>query len=73
MSGAGTAAGGLMTKIFGTTKKAADISPTTPPKVTTEPDTKDERLARTGRASLIATTPQGVLGNATTGRKQLSV
>jgi hypothetical protein len=53
-------------------KKANPITPTEPPKVVAEP-TKDERLARTGRASLIATSSQGILGNAQTGRKQLSV
>ncbi len=56
-------------------KEAKALTPMIAPSVKAEPagTSAEERLARTGRASLIATSSQGILGNATTGRKQLSV
>ena len=41
------------------------------PKVVDKP--KDKKLAQIGRSSLISTSSVGLLGNAKTGRKQLSV
>jgi hypothetical protein len=54
--------------------KKPNPTPVTPaPKIEAAPESKDEKLARVGRASLISTSSQGVLGEATTGRKKLSV
>lgn len=61
---------GVVGKLF-SSEKAKPIEPITPPKVAEA--SKDEKLARTGRASLIATSAQGILGQAQTGRKKLSV
>ena len=61
-----------ISEIFSGPKKTNSVAPITPPSVTPEAS-KDEKLARIGRASLISTSAQGLLGNAQTGRKQLSV
>lgn len=61
-----------ISEIFSGSKKTAPMTPITPPSVTPEAS-KEEKLARAGRASLISTSSQGLLGNAQTGRKQLSV
>lgn len=68
MSGVGNFFSGL---IGGNPKAKQVISPE-PPKVDSSAGDK-ERLIRTGRASLISTSSLGLLGNATTGKKQLSV
>ena len=60
-----------ITTLFSGPKKVDAVAPTPPPVVTN--DTKEEKLARVGRASLISTSAQGILGNAQTGRRQLSV
>lgn len=64
-----------ISQIF-SSSKPKELTPITPPKVaesTNPAASKEERLARAGRASLIQTSAGGVLGNAQTGRKQLSV
>lgn len=53
--------------------KPKETPVTKAPVVAAEPEAKDEKLARIGRASLISTGSQGLLGDATTGRKKLSV
>lgn len=60
-----------ITNLFSGPKKADPVKASTP-SVNTEPAGSDpEKMRQIGRASLIATTPQGVLGNAQTGRKKL--
>ena len=54
-------------------KKPQQAAPIDPPKVVDPKTKKGRELANVGRASAIHTSPQGVLGNAKTGRKQLSV
>lgn len=52
--------------------KPAQAAQSEPPSANAEPAApSQEQLRRSGRASLIATSPQGILGSPTTGRKQL--
>lgn len=64
---------GIVNTLFGSKPKLPQ--PVQPPVVNNDPaaSADKERLARVGRASLISTSAQGVLGNAQTGRKQLSI
>lgn len=63
--------------LFGGGKKdsSSQIQPVSSPKVTDESSatkTEDkEKLRRLGRLSLIQSSPKGVLGNPTTGRRKL--
>lgn len=60
-----------ITKLFSSPKMKEAVQPSRP-NVSAEPSAPDaEKLRRVGRAALIATSAQGVLGNPTTGRKQL--
>lgn len=67
--------GNFISNIFGGGEKKQSSAPApVAPRVDVEAPASDkERLIRTGRASLISTGSLGLLGNATTGRKQLSV
>lgn len=59
--------------IFGGGKKES-APPPPPPAPTvddTSGDTSRDKMRKVGRAALIASTPQGVLGNASTGRNKL--
>ncbi len=60
-----------ITNLF-SSPKAKEVMASPSPKVNAEPaPVNTDSLKRVGRASLIATSAQGVLGNAKTGRKQL--
>jgi hypothetical protein len=69
MSGVGK----MFSGIFGKPEVKSTIASVAPKVDAPAADADKERLIRTGRASLISTTSQGTLGNASTGRKQLSV
>jgi hypothetical protein len=63
-------------KLFGGGSKPAPVQAITPPSVRAEPEPAaggedKEKLRRVGRAALIQTSTQGVLGQAQTGRKKL--
>jgi len=54
-------------------KSVSQVISSSVPKVNKEPKATDQdRLRRAGRASLISTTQQGILGTAPTNRRQLT-
>lgn len=61
---------GFVSKLF-SSPEGRKVIESAPPKVSAEPAGNADALKRVGRAALIATSAQGVLGNPTTGRKQL--
>ncbi len=59
-----------ITKLF-SSPKVKEVMASPAPKVDADPAGNKDALRRVGRAALIATSAQGVLGNATTGRGKL--
>lgn len=58
--------------MFGGGNKSNAPAPVAPPSVTPAAGTSGgERIRKVGRAALVASSPQGVLGNARTGRNKL--
>lgn len=57
---------------FGGGKKEEPVMQAPPPPVQSSSNQDPEALKRIGRSALIASSSRGVLGNATTSRKQLT-
>jgi hypothetical protein len=64
---------GFIASMFGGGKKKGAPAPAPTPSVTDDSSASvdREKMRKVGRAALIASSPQGVLGNATTGRQKL--
>lgn len=64
---------GFIADMFGGGKKSSAPPPPPTPSVTDDSSSSVDRdkMRKVGRAALIASSPTGVLGNATTGRNKL--